>query len=114
MVNESGLSTAPLNGAEFEVKQMFTAPGTVTITGLEATGVVLSQYSSILRVGVSTNGVDLLSEAETPAGESFNGTLAVDLGSLPMPIETAEFYVHLFLTGSYGNIKSYTITGTTN
>jgi hypothetical protein len=114
IVNSSGLSTAPLGGAEFEVKQMFTAPGTVTLTGLESTGVVLSQYSSILRIGVSTNGVDLLSEAETPAGESFNGTLALDLGSLPMPIETDEFYVHLFLTGSYGNIKSYTISGTTN
>jgi hypothetical protein len=114
LFSSSGLNTAPLGGAEFEVKQMFTAPGTVTLTGLEATGVVLSQYSSIMRIGVSTNGVDLLSEAETPAGESFNGTLAVDLGALPVPIEADVFYVQLFLTGSYGNIRSYTVTGTVN
>jgi len=113
-ITSSGLWNAPLGGDELEIKQKFTAPSPVTLTGLEAVGVVLAQYSSTLRVGVSTNGVDLLAEAVTTTGESFNGALVVDLDPPAPSIETDEFYIHLFLTGSYSTIRSYTVTGTTN
>ena len=113
-ISSSGLWTAPLGEDELEIRQKFTAPSTVTLTGLETEGVVYSQYDATLRVGVSTNGVDLLGEAMTTSGETFSGTLVVELDPPAPPIETDEFYIHLFLTGSYGTIRSYTVTGTTN
>jgi hypothetical protein len=42
---------------------------------------------------------------------SFGGALEIDRNDFREPIQAKEFYVHLFLEGNFGLIRSYAIEG---
>ncbi len=93
-----------------EVIQHFRSPEKIALTRLCAKGIADEPgQSARIGIGVSLNGVDVL--ARKMSEGSFNGELELDLGAMQEQLQTRECYVHLFLEGSYGLIKSYAIRG---
>jgi len=95
-----------------EIVQKFSATKDIILTRLHLKGSADETNPSFLAkigIGVSLDGVNLLDRKMSNG--SFGGALEIDRNDFREPIQAKEFYVHLFLEGNFGLIRSYAIEG---
>lgn len=109
----SGLH-ADANPGTLELVQAFRLPHAVHVTAIELDGSADEDgaYNARVGVGISTDGVNVLRRVMSRG--AFNGVLAIDPDSLAAIPPTDAFYVHLFLDGGFGLIRSFTVKGDTS
>jgi len=105
----TGLHAGPGPGV-LEVIQEFSSQEDIALTTLRADGSADQNnptFLSTIGIGISLDGVNVLGQL-TSSG-TFNGELVFDVTSLS--IESNSFFVHLFLDGDFGLIRSYSLEG---
>ncbi|QEG33403.1 hypothetical protein [Bythopirellula goksoeyrii] len=90
-----------------EIVQHLKVPQDINLSRLRAEGNAAANDSPAkIGIGVSLNGTDLVAQEKTDG--NFRGEIVLELDD---PIQTNDFYVHLFLEEGNTVIKSYAVEG---